>query len=163
MRVIRKPGKLHAIKQAAQSLTGERGRVGWFPSAVYEDGKRVASVAYDQEFGNASRRVPPRMGLRAMTVEKKPQWKTAAADISKAVIQGHVDPARVMEVLTAVAEGHAREQIASVTSPPLREATIAARKRRLANGGKGAKASIAKPLVDTGVLLNTLTSETGKK
>ena len=69
------------------------------------------------------------------------------------------------------AEGHVRETISKVTSPALKQATIDARKRRLADKGKsvtGKKggagiAGIAKPLVDTGILLNTLTSETEKK
>lgn len=163
MRVTRKAGKIEALRQAVAGLDGAQGRVGWFPSAVYEGGQPVAGVAYVQEFGSPARGIPPRLGMRTTASERREEWKHTVEQISRAAAQGKVAPGQVMEALTLAAEGHMRETITKVTSPPLKQATIDARKRRLANGGAGAQASIGKPLVDTGILLNTLTSETEKK
>ena len=163
MRVTRKAGKVEALRQAVEGLDGAQGRVGWFPSAVYEGGQPVAGIAHVQEFGSPSKGIPPRLGVRALAREKQEQWKHTVEQISRAAAQGKAAPGRAMEALTMAAEGHMREAITKVTAPPLKQATIDARKRRLADGGKGAAASIAKPLVDTGILLNTLTSETAKK
>jgi len=163
MKVTRKAGKIEALRQAVKGLDGAQGRVGWFPSAVYEDGAPVAGVAHVQEFGSPSQGIPPRLGLRGTAVEKQQEWAKTAADVSRAAAQGKVPAANVMPLVCLAAEGAIRETITKVTSPPLAPATIAARKRRLANGGKGAKDSIGKPLVDSGILLASLTSETSKK
>lgn len=171
MRVTRKAGKIEALRQAIDGLDGAQGRVGWFASAVYEGGQPVAGIAHVQEFGSPAKGIPPRLGMRATAREKQEQWKHTVEDISRATAQGKVAPGKVMEALTMAAEGHVRETITKVTAPALKQATIDARKRRLADKGKsvtGKKggagvAGIAKPLVDTGILLNTLTSETEKK
>lgn len=171
MRVTRKTGKIEALRHAVEGLDGAQGRVGWFPSAVYEGGQPVAGIAHVQEFGSAKRSIPPRPFIRPTAEEKREQWKGTVEQVSRAVAQGKLEPGRVMEALTMAAEGHIREAISKVTSPPLAASTIAARRRRLADGGaseKGDKggagiAGITKPLVDTGILLNTLTSETGPK
>lgn len=163
MRVTRKAGKIEALRQTVKALDGAQSKVGWFPSAVYEGGQPVAGIAHVQEFGSPSRGIPPRLGMRNTATEKRPEWAKTAETISRAAAQGKIAPERVMEAVAMAAEGSVRETITKVTSPALKQATIDARKRRLANGGKGAQASIAKPLVDTGILLNTLTSETTKK
>lgn len=163
MRVTRKAGKIAALKQAVKTLDGAQGRVGWFPSAVYESGAPVAGVAYVQEFGSPAKGIPPRLGMRNTATEKRQDWAKTAETISRAAAQGKLPAENVMPAVCLAAEGAVREAITKVTAPSLKQSTIDARKRRLANGGKGAKASIAKPLVDTGILLNTLTSETEKK
>lgn len=171
MQVTRKAGKIDVLRQAIAGLDGVQGRVGWFPSAVYEGGQPVAGVAHVQEFGSPARGIPPRLGMRSTAREKQEQWKHTVEGVSRAVAQGKIEPGRVMEALTLAAEGHMRETISKVTSPPLKPATVAARMRRLADkgasvtgkpGGAGI-AGITKPLVDTGILLNTLTSEVDKK
>lgn len=163
MRITRKAGKIEALRHTVKALDGSQSKVGWFPSAVYEGGQPVAGVAHVQEFGSPARGIPPRLGMRATATEKRQEWAKTAETISRAAAQGKIAPERVMEAVAMAAEGHVRETITKVTAPALKQATIDARKRRLANGGKGAKGSIAKPLVDTGILLNTLTSETTKK
>ncbi len=163
MRITRKAGKIEALRQTVKALDGSQSKVGWFPSAVYESGAPVAGVAHVQEFGSPARGIPPRLGMRNTATEKRQEWAKTAETISRAAAQGKIEPDRVMEAVAMAAEGHVRETITKVTAPALKQATIDARKRRLANGGKGAQASIAKPLVDTGILLNTLTSETTKK
>ena len=159
MKVTRKAGKIQALKATTAALDDAKARVGWFASAKYEGGQPVAGVAYVQEFGSTKRSIPPRSFMRTTQTEKRPEWAKTVGDLTRAAAQGKLAPENVMPALALAAEGHIRATITKITDPPLAEATVAARKRRLANGGAGAKASIMKPLVDTGILLNTLTSE----
>lgn len=171
MKVTRKAGKIEALRHAVKGLDGAQGKVGWFPTAVYEGGQPVAGVAAVQEFGSPARGIPPRPFMRSTATERREDWKNTAARIAKAAALGKVAPENVMAAVTLAAEADVRKTITKITAPALKPATIAARKRRLADGGKsvtGKKggagiAGIAKPLVDTGILLNTLTSETGQK
>lgn len=160
MKITRKAGKIEALRQTVETLNEAKGRVGWFPSAKYEGGQPAAGVAFVQEHGSAKRSVPPRPFMRPTADEKRAEWAKTAGDLTRAAAQGKLAPGNIMPALTLAAEGHVRATITKISEPPLADATVEARKRRLANGGKGAKASIAKPLVDTGLLLNTLTSET---
>ena len=167
MKVTRKEGKIEALRQAVKGLDGAQSKVGWFPSAVYEAGQPVAGVAVVQEFGSTKRGIPPRPFFRPTAAERAEDWRKTAEGISRAVVRGELAPGATMEAVALAAGGHVRETISKITEPALSEATIAARKRRLADGGKsltGAKggagvAGIAKPLVDTGIMLNTLSYE----
>ena len=167
MRVTRKAGKIEALRQAAKALDGAQSKVGWFPSAVYEGGQPVAGIAAVHEFGSPARGILPRLGMRATATEKREEWKHTVEQISRAVAQGKIEPGRVMEAVAMAAGGHVAATISKVTDPALKDATVAARKRRLADKGKsvtGKKggagvAGIAKPLVDTGILLDTLSYE----
>lgn len=163
MKVTRKAGKIDAMRQSVKALDGAAGRVGWFPSAIHEEGQPVAGIAAVQEFGSPSRGIPPRLGMRTLAEEKRAEWSATVAQVSRAAALGKIAPDQVMPAVCLAAEGALRAHITKITSPPLKQSTIDARRRRLANGGAGAQASIAKPLVDTGILLNTLTSETDKK
>lgn len=167
MRVTRKEGKIKALQQTAKALNHSQSKVGWFASAQYEGGQPVAGIAAVQEFGSPSKGIPPRLGMRATATEKRQEWAKTVEAVSRAAAQGKIAPGKVMEAVAMAAGGHVAATITKVTSPALKDATVAARKRRLADGGKslkGAKgaagvAGIAKPLVDSGILLNTLSYE----
>lgn len=157
--VRRTPGGAgQALRAAAGALNDATGRVGWFESAKYEDGTPVALVAVVQEYGSPAKGIPPRSFMRAAQSESAAQWKADARELAWAVAHGKVPADALMEGLTMKAEGAVRRKIADVLTPPLSERTIAARARRHSKG----KAS-TKPLVDTGILLNTLTSQVKKK
>lgn len=159
MKVTRKAGKIDALRQAVKGLGSAKGEVGWFPSARYEGGQPVAGVAAVQEFGSAARGIPPRSFMRTTATEQSQDWARIAAPLARAAALGKVAPSSMAEAVCLAAEGAVRAKITKIQEPALAPATVDARRRRLANGGKGARASIAKPLVDTGVLLNSLTSE----
>ena len=167
MRVTRKAGKIKALRVAAKGLDGAQSRVGWFESAKYENGAPVAGVAAVQEFGSPAKGIPPRLGMRATATAKREEWKRTVEQLSRATARGELPPGKVMEAVAMAAGGHVAATITKVTSPALKASTVAARKRRLADKGKslkGAKggagvAGIEKPLVDTGILLNTLSYE----
>lgn len=159
MKVERKPGGAgQALRAAAEALNTATGKVGWFPSARYENGTPVALVAVVQEYGSTKRGIPARPFMRTTQQERAPEWKENAHQLATAVAKGKLPPEGLMEGLTMKAEGDVRRAISQVLSPPLAERTIEARKRRHSKG----KAS-SKPLVDTGYMLNTLTSQVTKK
>jgi hypothetical protein len=180
MKVTRKAGKASALKQTITELDGQQGRVGWFPSAVYEGGQPVAGVAFVQEHGSAKRSIPPRPFMRPTATEKREEWAKTVAQLTKAAALGKIAPENIMRGLTLAAEGHVRATITKITAPPLSPVTVELRRRRRGGEtvtgktvGEAAKASRsaffkapskseAKPLVDTGILLNTLTSEVEK-
>lgn len=159
MKVTRKAGKIDALRVAAKGLGAFEGQVGWFPSARYESGAPVAGVAAVQEFGSASRGIPPRAPMRQTAESHQQQWVDTVGQIARRVAVGQLPPDAAMQAVCLQAEGDARATITKLTDPPLSPRTIQARKSRLANKGRGAKAGISKPLVDTGILLNTLTSQ----
>jgi hypothetical protein len=167
MRVTRKAGKVEALRQAVAGLDGAQARVGWFESAKYEKGQPVAGIAAVQEFGSPSRGIPPRPFFRTTATERADDWRRTAEQVSRAAARGEIDPDKVMEAVALAAGGHVRATLTKITDPPLKDATIDARRRRLADkgasltGAKGAAgvAGIAKPLVDSGILLNSLAYE----
>jgi hypothetical protein len=163
MKLTRKAGKIEALKEATRLLPTLAGKVGWFPSAVYEGGQPVAGVAMVQEFGSPSRGIPPRPFMRSTSIEKRDYWASVSRNLAKGVALGQITPADLMTGVTEAAAGDIRQTISKLTSPPLKEQTVKARKRKLANGGVGATAGISKPLIASGIMLNTLTAEVGEK
>lgn len=147
-----------ALRVAIKGLDKQQGKVGWFPSAVYPDGTPVAGVAYVQEFGRYARPF-----MRPTVSERQKDWAAQARLIAKDAVEGKVAPKVLLEKVCLIAEGAIRRTISRITTPPLKESTIAARKRALANKGVNATKGIAKPLVHTGLLISTLSSQTGKK
>ena len=156
--------KMQVLKKALASVNRE-GKVGWFPSAKYEDGTPVAEVAYKQEFGG--RNVPPRLGMRGVEAAKRAGWADTAKKIMKSALAGGIPGEKVMELMLLRVGGDIAQHISKVTSPPLSPATVNARLRRLADGGRSVKgvkggagvAGVEKPLIDTGILLGTLSYE----
>jgi hypothetical protein len=179
IKIVKGPGA-KALKNALKGLDGKVGKVGWFENARYPDGEKnqVASVAYLQEFGGVSHVegkeivIPPRPFMRPTIEEKQNDWKKIAEEGSKEIFQGKSTNAKVMEDIGQKAAGQIRQKIASIWSPPLSPITIQRRLDRLSkssrrNALRGIKekglgsfgspgAGIAKPLVDTRHMLNTL-------
>lgn len=147
------------LAAALKMLDGEVVEVGWFPAAKYESGpdagKPVAMVATEQEFGTGT--IPPRPFMRTTIAEQSGAWAKIAEKLSRAVLRGESNPGDLPEMIGARVAGDVRKKISSITSPPLSEGTIT---RRQANKS-GAKS--AKPLVDTGRMLATLTHMVTKK
>lgn len=136
------------------------GKVGWFESAHYpstEGGLPVAYVAAIHEFGSPQNNIPPRLGMRATADDNKAKWGDTSRVVAKQVLANKMSPVQAMETIGLKAAGDVRKHIATVTSPPLKVATV---KRRLAGKKQGNVVSItiAKPLVHTGHLLATLTN-----
>ena len=146
-----------ALQQALADLGGVVGKVGWFKTAEYSNGVPVALVAAVNEFGWPEHNIPPRLGMRATAERMQGQWSQIARTLSGRVIRGQMTAAEAMDLLGQKAAGDVRKNITTVTQPPLKPSTVRA---RLAGKDQGNVVSItiAKPLVDSAHMLNTLTN-----
>jgi len=134
----------------------KKGKVGWIEKSRYPDsGVSVASVAAVAEYGDASKNIPPRPIFRAAIVQYREKWQRVIESSARRVLRGEKAPEYLLERQVLVAAGDVRRHISTLSTPPLAMSTIMARVSRKKRG-KVSK-SIAKPLVDTGILLTTLT------
>lgn len=157
-KVTRKPGPGRKVLDIAlKDLKGVVGKVGWFATAHYEGGTSVALVAAVQEFGWPEHNIPPRLGMRATAAEKRHEWGKLVGQGAKAILKGTTSALVVMEALGLRAAGDIRKHIATVVSPPLKDATIANRVRQRS---KKAIGNLTKPLVFSKILITTLTNTT---
>ena len=151
----------NTFTRAIRELDKYQGKVGWFESAKYPGGPSVALVAAVNEFGWPEHNIPPRLGMRATAQALRGEWKAIAYAANKKVLRGEMSAKDAMELLGLAASGDIRKHIADVTQPPLKADTVRARLRRKNIGAGRTKAipiTVAKPLVDTGRLLNSLTN-----
>jgi hypothetical protein len=162
MKVQRKAGPgAEQLRVMLAGLSDKVARVGFFPSSKYEDGTPVAYVAAIQEFGSPTEGIPPRSFMRTTAEAQRGAWQSTARQGARAVTKGNATGMQVLDVLGQQAAGDIRKSISRIASPPLKQATIDARLRKRAD--KTTLGKLDKPLVDTGTLLNAVTSEVGDK
>lgn len=162
MKVQRKAGPgAQQLRMMLEGLGSKVARVGFFPSSKYEDGTPVAYVAAIQEFGSPRNGIPPRPFMRPTADAQRGTWQETARQGARAVVKGSATTDTVLDVIGQQAAGDVRKAISKLTSPPLKQATIDSRLR--ARADKVTLGKLDKPLVDTGTLLNAVTSEVGDK
>ena len=143
------------MREQVASLSKARLEVGFFDTAAYPSGIPVAYVASIHEFGWGP--IPARPFMRPAIAEKRDQWVRNFAGGFRAVTDGKLTTRQVLEQMGARITGHIKESIQSVTSPALSDATVAARLNRLSSGvAATAGPSIGKPLVATGLMINSV-------
>ena len=155
-KAIRKREHALRLEVAARELSNVQGKVGFFESAKYPDGTPVAYVAAVQEFGYSEGGIPPRPFMRTTASEQGGSWTEAFGKGAKAIARGTFTPHQVMDAVGQLAAGDIRKKISEITSPPLQPATVAARRRRYKD--KKTTGSLTKPLVDTAVMVNSVTN-----
>jgi hypothetical protein len=96
--------------------------------------------------------------MRSTAAARGKDWSEAFGKGAKAIARGTFSAHQVMDAVGQLAAGDIRKTISEITSPPLEESTVKARQRRYAKAGKELKGSIAKPLVDTAVMVNSVTN-----
>ena len=150
-------------------IKGGAVKVGWFPSARYNDEHRtpVAAVAAQNEYGNPNARIPARPFIRPAIADNTVKWKSIAADGMRSVVRGKTQAAKVLEVLGEVIKEDIQYSITRVYSPALAQSTVDARISRRANHSGRYSAvqarSITKPLIDTGYMQATVSYEITRK
>jgi len=133
-----------ALQELAGKLSsGKSVKIGFFENATYPDGTPVAMIAAIQEFGAPRANIPPRPYFRNMIAAKKGEWPDAIASLLKA---NNNDAARTLELVGQAIAGQLRQSIINTNAPPLAPATVA-------------RKDFAKPLVDTGHMLNSISYE----
>lgn len=157
-KVVRKKSDAASHLKLALGIDGYTSKVGWFESAKYEDGTPVAGVAAVHEFGSGN--VPPRPFMRPTAKKESAQWGKIAGSGTRAILAGNASPSDVMDGLGLAAEGDIRKTISQIQEPPLAPATIRAKQSKLADKNK--VGNLSKPLVETGLMIASLTSVTEK-
>ena len=149
------PGKAALLALIAEAKD-KHVKVGFLPSAKYENGMPVAYVAIIHEKGCAAKGIPPRPFFGPTIDRCGKEWRTMAVEMAAMVLKGQLTITQLLERLALVAEGNVAETIAQKTSPPLKPRTIEARKRKRLRGFK--VGSFDKPLQESGVLFTSVTS-----
>ena len=149
------------LTSARKTLEGQDLKVGWFSTNRYEDGTPVAYVATIHEFGYLKGGIPPRPFMRPTVAREEGNWRRFIAQESKKIIAGTQTVKNLFEMLGLSISGEIAKSISEVTSPPLLEATIKAKVRKMADAKT--VGALDKPLVETGLMLATVTHTVGEK
>ena len=155
MKVIRNSQGIENMKFSMAGLGARVGKVGVPENATYTNGDNVAMVAAQNEFGNPAKRIPPRPFMRSTIEEQKHNWIKQVGIGARAIANGTATAENVMEGIVQLAAGEVRKTISNLTAPALSPRTIAARLSNRAN--KKHVGNLTKPLVDSGILLNSIT------
>jgi len=137
--------KLEAYLRKMASRVGRPAtlKVGILAGASYPDGTPVAMVAAVNEFGRPSIGQPPRPAFRNTVAKKGGEWPDALASALKA---SDYDATTALNLMGEGVAGQIREEISTLTSPPIKPETA----RR-----KGS----TKPLVEKGIELGSIDYE----
>lgn len=146
----------NALARISENVTNAASvKVGFLAGSTEEDGTSIPLIAAIQNFGAPSRGIPPRPFFSSMVREKRGEWGPLTAAALKA---NNMDARKALEAVGETIKGELMASIVATTAPPLAASTIRAR------GGKGnevfnrndPKTFVAKPLVDTGTMLNSV-------
>ena len=111
--------------------------VGFFESAKYSDGKYVAQVAFDNEFGTS--KIPPRPFFRNAIKDKSKEWLELYKDTQFQT----KDMLQTLGIVGTVIKDDIATSITELSDPPNAPSTI---KQKGSNN----------PLIDTGFMRNSV-------
>lgn len=151
MSVTRSGGGFKRLIVAIKELDKHEVKVGFFETAKYPDGTSVAYVATIQEFGAPEVKIPPRPFFRPTIAAQSVTWNAEFAAMAKMVLTSGLDVRDGLDAMGLRIAGDVAKTIQSVMAPPLKPSTI--------RNKKGA----TKPLIDTGQMFQSITSEVVEK
>lgn len=141
--------------QANKQKVAKVGIVGY---QHYDDKNQtpVAYIAAIHEYGAPSRNIPPRPFFRPTFSAQKKNWVKTGAEL----LRNGASVEDMLDLVSARAAGDVKETLSNILSPPLAVSTKIARNRkahqRSAKYGKTPNAVSIKPLVDTGLLFDSI-------
>ena len=138
---MKKVGSLSAALSKYKDMNASV-RVGVLENATYPDGTPVAMVAFWNEYG--TKRIPPRPFFRTTVSEQKKNWVLSVQNLMKM----HNDPKQVMGLIGVHMQEQIVQSINTWSDPPNAPYTIA-------------KKGSSKPLIETGVLMGSISFEVG--
>ena len=124
------PKGIEKLLEMAMNIANYETKVGWFDNAKEENGQQTAYVAAVQEFGVPSKKIPPRLGFRETCAKKRKAWRAFIQGAAGEVLEGRMNGEEAMEALGLKARGDLFRRLVSNPGPPLKEATLAARRRK---------------------------------
>lgn len=127
--------------------------VGWFSEDKYQDNTQVAYVASIQEYG-VTGRIPARPFMRPTIANKENSWNNIFYRKVKQVFNGKIKYDSALNILGSTIRGDILKTIKNIYSPPLTQSTIVARAHK--KGKINDFKALAKPLIDTGVMISTI-------
>ncbi len=133
------------LQAALEKIADDAGKgktlsVGFMSGAKYPDGTNVAMVAAIQNFGAPEANIPARPFFSNMVKAKSPGW---GKDLGNALVVTRFDGETALGLMGEVIGSDLQTSIIETNEPELSPATIAAK-------------GFAKPLIDTGVMLNSV-------
>lgn len=151
------------LHNALKELGRAEGKVGYFESAKYPDGTPVATVAAIQELGSVQNNIPPRPTMRPAGIETKKEFQSHGTQGMKAILAGTETMVSVMSKVCDLCAGLIKKNISKITQPPLKKSTVLARQSMKNQDKTFVSTSLAKPLIHTGILLNSPTYKVERK
>lgn len=148
------------LKSTIKTLDGLELKVGWFSTTRYEDGTPVAYVATIHEFGSSKANIPPRPFMRPTVAREEENWRRLIAQEAPKILDGTQSVESLFEMLGLSISGSIALTISEVTQPELEKSTVRAKMRKM--GDQATEGALAKPLVETGLLMNSVTYTVGK-
>lgn len=140
-------GLSKALAEIAEKMGGGSVSIGFIDAAKYPDGTPVAAVAFWNEFGHKGiHPSPPRPFFRNMISKESPNWPLRMAALAKKL---NYDGEQVLAIMGEDVKGALQQSINNLTDPALAPSTIA---------DKG----FAKPLIDTGKMIHSISYEVKK-
>lgn len=152
-----------ALRKATEELKNNNkiGRIGWVKSAQYKDGTQVAYIATIQDQGYPEGHIPARPFMKPTVKKNKGKWDEYIRKNMILLLRGKTSIEGLIQGLVEIGKGDLQTEIKAITSPPLKATTIKRRAQRFKN--KNATKSLEKPLVDTAVMLNSITADVVEK
>lgn len=150
------PQAFAQLEKKLNALAGKQVKAGWFESSVYPNGTPVAYVAAIQEYGYEPKKIPPRPFMRPTITRERNNWAALSLSASKAILAGNETPESALDKIGQKIAGDIAQSIRNVTTPKLKEETVKARARKRKD--KTITASLRKPLVDSALMIDTVTS-----
>ncbi|MDQ3202570.1 MAG: hypothetical protein M3Q94_10480 [Pseudomonadota bacterium] len=143
--VIGKQEVEQALKDLALKLAGPTRVLAGVPkgAGTYEDGLTLATIAAVNNFGSADGTIPARPTLGPAIEKGAPQYQRLAEVMIPKVLTGEMTMLTLLEQMGNLAEGHIKQEITDLKTPPNAASTIAA---------KGSD----NPLIDTGAFRQSI-------
>lgn len=173
---------LDELKIKINNIGDEKLYVGFPESAKYDDDTPVAGIAAVQEFGSTKRGIPPRPFMRPTVEKYESEWVNFIESGVEDAVIGNGNFSDKLEMLGLLVSGQIKKTISEVYDPPLSNITLALRKLRsleveitgsvvgsVAKAIKKGETKVGqlgdhsevstKPLVDTGIMISSVSSE----
>ncbi|GAB3484398.1 hypothetical protein [Azotobacter salinestris] len=142
------------ILGAIQAFKRKSAAVGFMDTARYPSGELVSYIATIQEFGYPAGGIPARPFFRPTIAQQKQAWRDHLLRGARQVLLRRITLEAMLRQFAMAAAGDVATTISKIQTPPLSPSTIAARQARRKTPGVSTK-----PLVDTGLMIQSVTGE----
>lgn len=161
-RVIERDRGWRLIRERLRRLDELEAKAGLQQGAKAKDLSDLVTIGAVHEFGAPNKNIPERSFLRATFDQEQPFLRRVKEDLYGQVLVGRAGPSVALRLLGEAYLNRVRARIRGRISPPLQDATRAARKGGLEKNTAPRSdlatrtTSGAVPLIDTGQLIQSL-------